>query len=330
MFVLWGLSYVYIGACNGSRATSRSAAGRRFRQVHRRACRQILKKCSQLADKKLAWVPACDQAWHATRSAQKLPDDTRQDGLYNKMFRHFWTDAQATLLRPFLWTLLATCLLIVAAGLGSDRGVWFGVLIDPRTKPFQPVADATDVLDHRAARRTVRHLRPQRDPGAGRRSTRRWNSSRHVRRTVGGARRPIWSPAPYLSALIRDAKDPPPVEQAADPLDDQEPGDAGDAGQKRDAETGELARLVTGEAAGTEKDVDVSRLQHLIISGLLIAVYLLQLGKLMRSVSAEMIATAYVSNRMPFHGPALCRRDLPRPAAAQPWWLSRLQGPPDQ
>jgi hypothetical protein len=58
--------------------------------------------------------------------------------------------------------------------------------------------------------------------------------------------------------------------------------------------------LVTGEAAGTEKDVDVSRLQHLIIWGLLISVYLLQLGKLMRSVSAEMIATAYVSNRMPF------------------------------
>lgn len=67
-----------------------------------------------------------------------------------------------------------------------------------------------------------------------------------------------------------------------------------------DAKAGELADLVTGEAAGTEKDVDVSRLQHLIISGLLISVYLLQLGKLMRSVSAETIATAYVSNRMPF------------------------------
>jgi hypothetical protein len=70
--------------------------------------------------------------------------------------------------------------------------------------------------------------------------------------------------------------------------------------------------LVTGEAAGTEKDVDVGRLQHLIISGLLISVYLLQLGKLMLSVSAEMIATAYVSNRMPF-------TDLPmsaRPSSA--------------
>jgi hypothetical protein len=302
MFVLWGLSYLYIGAWQWIQGDVAQRSWTAFQaKIAAAPAGDDLKKCSQLGpDKKLAWVPACDQAWRAARGAQKLPDDTKPDGLYNAMFRHFWTDMQASLLRPFLWTLFATCLLIVAAGLGSDRGVWFGVLIDPRTNRFSlsRMQQTSWTIVLLGALFVTSGLNAILVPST-------LDASLEFIPAMSGA---LWAAlginlvaSPYLSALIRDAKDPPPIEQkAADPSLIKGLVTPATMNTNETPKQASWLDLVTGEAEGTEKDVDVSRLQHLIISGLLISVYLLQLGKLMRSVSAEMIATAYVSNRMPF------------------------------
>jgi hypothetical protein len=108
--------------------------------------------------------------------------------------------------------------------------------------------------------------------------------------------------SPYLSALILDNKEPARVEQLP-------PGDSTLVGNMvtpavLDAKTSpnqaSWLDLMTGETAGTENQLDVSRVQHLIISGLLISIYFMLLAKLMDSVSGEMIATAFKTGQVPF------------------------------
>nr|WP_041756761.1 hypothetical protein [Bradyrhizobium sp. ORS 278] len=302
MFGIWVVSCLYVGAwqwIQGDIATRSWAAFQRT--VAAAPDGDDLRKCTQLnAEKKLTWLPACDRAWNAARAEQKLNDSTKSNSIYDTVYRHFWTDAQSSLLRPFIWTLVATCFLIVACGLGSERGVWFGALIDPRTNRFslsrmQQTTWTTVLL---GALFVTSGLNAILVPST-------LDASLEFIPAMAGA---LWAAlginlvaSPYLSALIRDAKDPPRVGQkAADPSLVKSLVTPATLNSNESPKQASWLDLVTGETEGTEKDVDISRLQHLIISGLLIAVYLLQLGKLLRSVSAEMIATAFVSNKMPF------------------------------
>lgn len=309
MFLLWVSSCLYVGAWQWIQGDIAARSWAAFQSTVAAApndddlkkCTQELKTGNDASEKKrLMWGPACDQAWARARATQKPADSAKTDGIYSTIYRHFWTDAQASLLRPFIWTLLATCLLIVAAGLGSDRGVWFGVLIDPRTNRFSlsRIQQTTWTIVLLGALFVTSGLNAILVPST-------IDSTLEFIPAMAGA---LWAAlginlvaSPYLSALIRDAKDPPTIEQkAAEPAVIKGLVTPAKLSTNDTPKKASWLDLVTGEAEGTEKDVDVSRLQHLIISGLLIAVYLLQLGKLMRSVSAEMIATAFVSNKMPF------------------------------
>jgi hypothetical protein len=260
-----------------------------------------LKSCTTLTDKKkLSWTVDCDKLWADARSAQKPPDSKSGDSWYGMIYRHFWTDAQATLLAPFLWTLVATCLLVVAGGLGSSKGIWFGALIDSRNRfslsRTQMMAWTILLLGGLSVASAFNAILVPTTLG----------SALEFIPAMAGA---LWAAlgvnlvaSPYLSALILDNKDEARVEQqsSSDPSIMKSLVTPATLDVNRSPNEASWLDLMTGETAGTENQLDVSRVQHLIISGLLISIYLMLLAKLMDSVSGEMIATAFKTGQPPF------------------------------
>jgi hypothetical protein len=302
LFALWVLSFLYLGLWQWVQG---DIAYRSWTALQTNIAKlgdgDPLKKCTTLIDKtKLSWTAECDQLWADARNAQRPLDSKNGDNLYGMVYRHFWTDAQATLLRPFLWTLIATCFLVVAAGLGSKKGVWFGALIDTRNRfslsRTQQMSWTILLLAGLAVTSEFNAILMPTTLGSG-------------LEFIPQMAAALWAAlginlvaSPYLSALILDAKEDPTVEQ-------KQPGDKSIVKElvtpaKLDVNDSpnqaSWLDLMTGETAGTENQLDVSRVQHLIISGLLISIYLMLLTKLMHSVTGEMIATAFKTGQPPF------------------------------
>jgi hypothetical protein len=300
LFALWAASLIYLGFwqwVHGDIAYRTWSTMER--SVSARDGGDPLKGCITLADKKkLNWTADCDKQWADARTAQKPPEDKKKDSWYGMIYRYFWTDAQTTVLSPCLFTLIATCLLAVAAGLAA-KGVWFGVLIDSRNRfslsRTQQMAWSILLLGGLAVTSSFNAILMPTTLG----------SALEFIPAMAGA---LWAAlginlvaSPYLNALILDNKDAATAEQR--------PPDAALVSNmvtpaaldvRSSPKQANWLDLMTGETVGTENQLDVSRVQHLIISGLLISVYLMLLAKLMDSVSSEMIATAFKSGQVPF------------------------------
>jgi hypothetical protein len=302
LFVLWVASFIYLGLWEwvqgsiGYRTWTALEAN-----ISKLDDANPLKKCTTLTDKKkLSWIAECDKLWDDARTAQKPPDSKKGDSWYGMIYRHFWTDAQATLLTPFLLTLVATCFLVVAAGLGSAKGVWFGALIDSRNRfslsRTQQMAWTILLLGGLWLTSAFNAILIPATLGSG---------LEFIPQMAGA----LWAAlgvnlvaSPYLSALILDNKEGPAVEQQSpsDPSLMQSLVTPAKLDVNNSPSQASWLDLMTGETAGMENQLDVSRVQHLIISGLLISIYLMLLAKLMDSVTAETIATAFKTGQPPF------------------------------
>ena len=301
LFVIWIASFFYIGLWQwvegdiAHRTWSAMEAG-----IAKAPAADPSKACETLtADKKaLTWNLDCDGLWEKARATQKPADPGQHDSLYEHVYRYFWTDRNETLLRPFIWTMVATCILLLAAGLGSPRGLWFATLISSRNRfsleRTQQLAWSILLLAGLAVTSGFNAILIPTTLGV----------SLDFIPAMPGA---LWAAlgvslvaSPYLSAMILDAKEQPVelqtpaqssvVQSWVTPakLDEKAPHQAS------------WLDLLTGETEGTSNDLDVSRVQHLIITGLLISIYMALVAKMMDSVGPQMIATAYKTLQPPF------------------------------
>ena len=215
LFILWVLSFFYLGLWQSVQG---DIAFRNWTAMQANIAKfgdaDPLKKCTALTDKNtLSWIPDCDRLWNDARTAQKPPASKSGDTVYGVIYRHFWTDTQATLLKPFLWTLVATCLLVVAAGLASTKGLWFGALIDLRNRfslsRTQQLSWTILLLGGLAVTSTFNAILIPTTFGIG---------LEFIPKMAGA----LWAAlgvnllaSPYLSAVILDNKEGPAVEQRA-------------------------------------------------------------------------------------------------------------------
>jgi hypothetical protein len=307
LFGLWVASWFYLGLWQWVEGDIAYKTWTALEQnITKLDAADPLKSCLTMTDKKkLNWIAECDKQWTDARTAQKPPerkslDPKTGESWYGMIYRYFWTDTQTTLVMPFLLTLLATCFLVVAAGLGSDKGVWFGALIDSRNRfslsRTQQMAWSILLLGALAVTSSFNAIVMPATIGT---------ALEFIPQMAGA----LWAAlginlvaSPYLNALILDSKDASRVEQRspADPTVMTNLVTPARLDVNSNPKDANWLDLMTGETAGTENQLDVSRVQHLIISGLLISVYLMLLTKLMDSVSGEMIVTAFKSGQVPF------------------------------
>jgi hypothetical protein len=185
---------------------------------------------------------------------------------------------------PFFLAMGSIVVLLLASGLAT-KGVWFGVLIDDRNRislsRTQQVAWTILLL---AALSIMGWFNAAVGAVAS-------PTAASILPTIPGA---LWAAlgvnlvaTPYLSDLILDKKDPgrQPSQGAAAPdavASKQQPGGfLGVASIIRPARLDENQNpqqaswidLVTGETSNTDQQLDVSRIQHLVISGALLTTY---------------------------------------------------------
>jgi hypothetical protein len=298
LFAVWVASFFYLGLWQWVQGDIANRTWKAMEDGIARNAGDPSKACETLtADKKaLTWVPECDDLWDKARTAQKPADPSQNDSLYDRAYRHFWTDRPETLLKPFIWTMVATCILLLAAGVGSPSGNWFAALISSRNRfsleRTQQLAWTILLLAALAVTSGFNAILIPTTLGL----------TLDFIPSMPGA---LWAAlgvslvaSPYLSAMILDAK-----EQTVEP---QAPVQTSivkswvtPARLDQPPEASWLD-LVTGETQGTENQLDVSRVQHLIITGLLISIYMALLAKLTDSVNPQMIATAFMVKQLPF------------------------------
>jgi hypothetical protein len=182
-----------------------------------------------------------------------------------------------SLVLPFVVTLITVGLLMVAAGLALN-GRWFGVIIDERNRfslsRAQQVAWTILLLG-----------------GLG---VMGWFNARvglptGILDAFPSMNAALWAAiginlavTPFLSAAILDLKDQP---QQADAPVSQNIVRPAALHKNISAQDANWAELVTGETQGTDSQPDVSRLQHLVISGLLLTTYFIQLTNALAQVA---------------------------------------------
>jgi hypothetical protein len=298
LFLVWVASFFYLGLWQwvqgdiAYRTWATMEAGiAKNGDTDSKACE------TQTADKKaLTWTPDCDALWDTARAQQKPGDQSPSDSLYDRIYRHFWTDKQETLLKPFIWTMVATCILLFAAGLASPSGWFFSVLISSRNRfsleRVQQLAWTILLLAGLAVASGFNAILIPTTLGA----------ALDFIPSMPGA---LWAAlgvslvaSPYLSAMILDAKEQT-VEQRTPAQTSMVQSWVTPAKLSEPPQASWLD-LITGETQGTENQLDVSRVQHLIMTGLLVSIYMALLAKLMDSVNPQMIATALKIKQLPF------------------------------
>jgi hypothetical protein len=253
-----------------------------------------------------AWVADCDAEWSQDWIKQR---PASSDGVSNWIRSWLWLPSDKSghlsLLIPFLSTMVSMLVLMMAAGLAT-KGRWFGVLIDDRNRMSlsraQQVAWTILLMAgltmmgwfNAAAISAV----AQSDPNG-------WN----LFPTMPGA---LWTAmginlvaTPYLSDLILSSKDP---QRQAD-KSGQQSSIALLVNQivrpaRLDTNTSSAEAswvdLITGETAGTDQQLDVSRVQHLIISGALLTTYFMALTSSLSDIAGESIMTSITSSKTVF------------------------------
>lgn len=263
-----------------------------------------LRKCLALAQTNDAagqratvnWSGQCEEMWQRTWFRLRPAPRQHSDGVPKMLQRHFWTRYPVNLIGQFGVALAAGLILFFAVGLGTN-GLWLGALVDDQKRyslaRLQQIVWTVVIMGGLAVTAIFNAgmlMLPIRE-------------SVEYFPSIPGA---LWAAlginllaSPYLSLLIKDTKQG----KAAD-----QPGAAA-AGAPPPVTPTDLVRpakffahtdivnarwldLVTGEAEGAQRNLDLSRVQHLIISGLLVVSYMMMLAKMLVAVTGQAIATA--------------------------------------
>jgi hypothetical protein len=227
-------------------------------------------------------------------------------------------DGHLSLLTPFVLSMASFVLLLLAAGL-AKKGLWFGVLIDDRNRismsRTQQVAWTALLIGSMA----IMGWFNSSGVGLVDESARSaWNVFPYMAPALWAALGINLVATPYLSDVILNRKDPqndaaPGNSPAPDGQHDQPPQPQPSPGlgvrqlvtparldTNPDPKKAGWIDLITGETKGSDQELDVSRIQHLVISGALLTTYFMALADALGDVGGESIMSAIAVNQPVF------------------------------
>jgi hypothetical protein len=329
LFVLWVLSGVILSVWLWQTGDTMRSAVSTFRQTSQECKLPTSEEAKLLpADqKKPVWNAGCDdkwsKAWNVSISDSnvdtKTPDMQHSKAkdwishIRNAIAGYLWplgSNAHLSLFMPFILTMGSILLLMLAAGLAT-KGLWFGVLIDDRNRismsRTQQVAWTTLLI---AAMAIMGWFNAAGISLIDQSAQSAWDLFPYMPGALWAALGINLVATPYLSDVILDRKDP---QRTAALRDPQSPDGASDP----TAPPGLMVRqfvqparldingssseaswtdLITGETKGSERELDVSRIQHLVISGTLLTSYFMSLAAAVGDISGESIMKAIAAN----------------------------------
>lgn len=328
LFVLWFISGGALALWLWETGSAMQSTALDFRQTGGAAC------TTPSADKKIAWTNACETAWQTTwkkfypdpetakaaaaptvpPAKAKGPEQKAQNLLDS--FRHtvgglLWsTDGHMSLFIPFVLTMASFVLLLLSVGL-AKKGLWFGVLIDDRNRismaRTQQVAWTALLIGAMAImgwfNSTGISLIDQ--------------SARHTLDLLPYMVPALWAAlginliaTPLLSDAILNSKDTKKKEESAANPQAHPPAapvlavrdivKPASIATKRSPKEAGWTDLITGETEGNDQAIDISRVQHLVISGVLLTTYLMALADALGDVGGASIMTAIANNKSIF------------------------------
>lgn len=328
LFVLWIISGGALALWLWQTGSAMQSAALSFRQTAPAACVMI-----PAGQKKIDWTSQCETAWQnvwttlypdpeAAKAAAPAPPPPAAKGAGSPgpkqkaqgvldSFRHtvgglLWgADGHMSLFTPFVLTMAAFVLLLLAVGL-AKKGLWFGVLIDDRNRismaRTQQVAWTALLIGAMAImgwfNSTGISLIDQ--------------SARHTLDLFPYMVPALWAAlginlvaTPFLSDVILNRKDaattnPQPNPPATPALGVRTLLTPAHIATKRSANEAAWTDLITGETEGNEQAIDISRVQHLVISGTLLTTYLMALADALGDVGGPSIMSAMAANKSIF------------------------------
>ncbi|MBB4374119.1 hypothetical protein GGD63_006948 [Bradyrhizobium sp. cir1] len=330
LFVLWIISGGVLALWLWETGGAMRSAALDFRQTGGDACTKI-----PAGQKEIPWTNACETAWQdvwkklypdpatAKAAAPAPPPAPTQSAntqtkareiLYS--FRHtvgglLWgADGHMSLFTPFILTMASFVLLLLAVGL-AKKGLWFGVLIDDRNRismaRTQQVAWTALLIGAMAImgwfNSTGISLIDQ--------------SALHTLDLFPYMVPALWAAlginlvaTPYLSDVILSSKETKKKDAAAADSQPNPPATPtlavrnivtpASIATKRSAKEAGWTDLITGETEGTDQAIDISRVQHLVISGALLTTYLMALADALGNVGGPSIMSAIAANKSIF------------------------------
>ncbi|MBR0851603.1 hypothetical protein JQ543_27930 [Bradyrhizobium diazoefficiens] len=231
-------------------------------------------------------------------------------------FRHsvgglLWSaDGHLSLFTPLVLTMASFVLLLLSVGL-AKKGLWFGVLIDDRNRismaRTQQVAWTALLIGAMAIMAWFNSTAVSLIDQSAR-------SGFELFPAMVGA---LWAAlginlvaTPFLSDVILSSKetkkkdaaagDPQPNPPATPTLAVRNIVTPAHIPAKRSAKEAGWIDLITGETEGTDDAIDISRVQHLVISGALLTTYLMALADALGNVGGPSIMTAIAANKSIF------------------------------
>jgi hypothetical protein len=227
---------------------------------------------------------------------------TPDDGPPSYLSRRFWAwssyRGKPSLIAPFLWSMSTILMLIAAAGIGL-RGRMIGALIDERCRVSltrtQQIAWTTLILSGFGIMAWFNSAMSAADLMQALQQASAKGADASVFSAIPTMQLELWAAiginilaSPALSALISNAKDAPKDTDpalrpiiAADPLDrNRTPGEA------------RVVDLVLGDSVANQYSVDISRLQHLVITGLLLVSYFFLLWQAFAKIDGRSVLYA--------------------------------------
>ncbi|WLA74083.1 hypothetical protein QIH77_02265 [Bradyrhizobium diazoefficiens] len=319
LFVLWIISGGVLALWLWETGSAMQNAARDFKQTGGNACTTLA------ADKKIAWSDICETTWQtgwkklypdpAPAAAPPPAAPPAQAASISKQahdmlasFRYrvgglLWNaDGHLSLFTPFVLTMASFVLLMLAAGL-AIKGLWFGLLIDDRNRismaRTQQAAWSVLLLSAMAIMgwfnsTGISLIDPSERAGV------------ELFPTMVGA---LWAAlginlvaTPFLSDVILSNKDtkkkdetagnPQPNPPAAPTLAVRNMVTPAEIANKRSANEAGWTDLITGETKGADQAIDISRVQHLVISGTLLTTYLMALADALGDLGGPSIMTA--------------------------------------
>lgn len=247
------------------------------------------------------WTQTCSGAWLATWQARK-PNTETDGSLWNRIRDFYWSWSQPTpngqlsLTMPLLGMMVALLLLVLAGGIAKN-GLWFGALIDDRNRISLSRAQQASWVILLLAGIAILGLfnggllaAPLRDLSLGGNAAA--STALRIFPSMDGA---LWAAlgisiaaSPWLSAVILNRKDSEGEVQVVAPT--AVPPD--DLHKRLLPVQASLADLFTGETTADAGTVDISRLQHLIITGMLLFQYFMLLASYVGDIDGSFILTS--------------------------------------
>ena len=261
-----------------------------------------------------AWTQQCEARWHG---AWDKATGGANSGVLAWIGANLATSATLTVVGPFIIAMGSIIVLMLAAGI-AIKGYWFGALIDDRRYRMslnrtQQAAWTILIIGSLAIMGWFNAAMATGAP-----SSSAWTLFPYMPAAIWAALGVNLVATPYLSDWILNKKDPALLSQGSQlgVLDDASPAaavsPATPAGlqvpfvrparldtNNNPSQAG-WVDLVTGETDGTGTQLDVSRIQHLVISGALLSSYFMALANQLGGITGRTIMTAAVSSTAVF------------------------------